>query len=182
MSNPIKLSNPFKQALWQIPAITLMACLMALTINQLRSDRIPVVGDWSVDARFSDSAGDSLVISLQQAGALFDQKAVLFLDARPVSIYEEGHIQGAISLPWQDIDSHFMEIANQLEGQKNIVTYCDGESCELSHELALFLKEMGFDNVHVLVNGWSAWLAAGLPTRTSNVKGTEEGNGSNGNG
>jgi 3-mercaptopyruvate sulfurtransferase SseA len=47
-----------------------------------------------------------------------------------------------------------------------LITYCDGESCDLSHELALFLKEMGFENVRVLVNGWSVWQQAGLPFQT----------------
>lgn len=57
-----------------------------------------------------------------------------------------------------------MDMADCLEGSEAIVTYCDGESCDLSHELALFLKEMGFENVRVLVNGWSVWQQAGLPT------------------
>lgn len=157
------ISNPVKQSLWQIPAIALLACMLALLINHFRSDSIALVGDWSVDARFADSSGDSLVISLQQAKELFEQKSALFLDARPRNQYDQGHIQGAKSLPLQDVDNYFMEIASQLEGQKNIITYCDGESCELSHDLALFLNKMGFDNVHVLVNGWSSWQGAGLP-------------------
>ena len=43
-----------------------------------------------------------------------------------------------------------------------IIAYCDGEHCDLSHELALFLKEMGFENARVLVNGWTVWQQAGL--------------------
>jgi 3-mercaptopyruvate sulfurtransferase SseA len=61
-----------------------------------------------------------------------------------------------------------MEMADRLEGSGTIITYCDGESCELSHELALFLKEMGFANVRVLVNGWTVWQQAGLPTEADN--------------
>jgi rhodanese-related sulfurtransferase len=61
------------------------------------------------------------------------------------------------------VDSHFIELVEQLEGPRTLITYCDGESCDLSHELALFLKEMGFENVRVLVNGWSVWQQAGLP-------------------
>jgi penicillin-binding protein 1C len=37
-----------------------------------------------------------------------------------------------------------METADLLRAPETIIAYCDGESCELSHELALFLKEMGF--------------------------------------
>jgi rhodanese-related sulfurtransferase len=121
------------------------------------------MGDWSVEARFADAAGDSLVIALDEAAALFEQDAVVFLDARPTDQYEKGHIRGALNLPWQEVDRYFMELAGRLEDSKMIVAYCDGESCDLSHELALFLKEMGFADVRVLVNGWTVWLQAGLP-------------------
>ncbi|MBF0230992.1 MAG: rhodanese-like domain-containing protein [Desulfamplus sp.] len=159
-----------KQTFWQIPAFIILAFILALTINHFRSDSIPIIGDWSVDARFSDSAGASLVISLDEAKVLFEQNHALFLDARPKDEYDEGHIAGALSLPQQEAESYFMEVAIELEasqvdinGSKVIITYCDGDTCELSHELALFLKEMGFNNVKVLVNGWSVWLEAGLP-------------------
>lgn len=158
-----KRYSPLKQSLWQLPMIAFMACLFGLSVNHFRSDSIPVVGDWSVDARFSDSAGESLVISLEDAKKLFEQKQAVFIDARPKDQYDEGHIQKAISLPWQEVDTYFMEVATQFDDQVKIITYCDGESCELSHELALFLKEMGFNNVKVLVNGWSSWQEAGLP-------------------
>ena len=56
-----------------------------------------------------------------------------------------------------------MKMADRIDGSEMIITYCDGESCDLSHELALFLKEMGYDNVRILVNGWTVWQHAGLP-------------------
>jgi len=145
-----------------MPALLILACLIAIGTNQLRSDGLPLVGNWSVEARFSDAAGDSMVISLEQAKQLFKKDEALFLDARPESQYAEGHIQGALNCPWYAVDRYFMELADRLDGQKVVITYCDGESCDLSHELALFLKETGFKNVHVLVNGWTVWQQAGL--------------------
>ncbi|MGB8717823.1 MAG: rhodanese-like domain-containing protein [Desulfobacterales bacterium] len=152
-----------KTALWQAPALVALAVLIALAANHWRSDGIALVGAWSVDARFADAAGDSLVIGLEEAERLFHQNAALFVDARPQSQYADGHIRGALSLPWQDADRYFIELVDQLEGARTLITYCDGESCDLSHELALFLKEMGFENVRVLVNGWTVWQQAGLP-------------------
>ena len=159
-----------KQSIFQIFVFILLSATLAFTVNHFRPDPIPIIGDWSVDARFSDSAGESLVISLEQAKTLFEQKAVLFLDARPKEQYDQGHIQGALSLPQQEAESYFMEVASELEasqvdinGTKVIITYCDGDTCELSHSLALFLKDMGFNNVKVLVNGWTVWQKAGLP-------------------
>ena len=85
------------------------------------------------------------------------------MDARPQSQYLEGHIRGALNLPWQEVDQYFMELADRLSDSEMIITYCDGESCDLSHELALFLKEMDYDNVRLLVNGWTVWQQADLP-------------------
>ncbi len=153
-----------KKVFYQVPSLVLLAALIALGVNQIRSDGIPLVGDWSAEARFVDEAGDSLTISLDEARKRFAAGAALFLDARSPDDYARGHIGGALNLPWQGADRHFMEIADRLSGDKTIITYCDGETCDLSHELALFLKEMGFADVQVLVNGWTVWLQAGLPT------------------
>ena len=91
------------------------------------------------------------------------QKAAVIIDARPNDDYEKGHIRGALSLPWRDVDQRFMEVTKDISVDTPIITYCDGETCSLSHDLAVFLKDMGFMNVRVLVNGWTVWQAAGLP-------------------
>ena len=153
-----------KQILWQVPALMVMAVMIGVGANHWRPDGIALIGDWSVESRFSDAAGESLVIALEQAGQLFKKKEALFLDARPENQFTQGHIKGALSLPWQEVDRYFVEIADRFKAAKAIITYCDGESCDLSHELALFLKDMGFENVRVLVNGWTVWQQAGLPT------------------
>jgi rhodanese-related sulfurtransferase len=158
----------FKKLLWQLPSLIIVAGLIALLSNHLRSDGIALVGNWSVDARYADAAGDSLVISLAQAVQGFKQDTVLFLDARPQEQYVQGHIRGALSIPGQEADRYFMETADRLDNADMLIAYCDGESCDLSHELALFLKQMGYANVRVLVNGWSVWRQAGLPTSTEN--------------
>ncbi len=159
-----KVNFSIKQALWQIPVLMAMTVLIAVGVNNCRSDGIPLIDDWSVNSRFSDASGESLVIPLAQARRLFEQNEALFVDARPENQYIQGYIQGALNIPLQEVDRYFMGAADQLTAAKSIVTYCDGESCDLSHELALFLKEMGFENVHVLVNGWTVWQQSGLPT------------------
>ena len=153
-----------KRALWQASALVLLAGLIAIGVNHWRRDGLALIGDWSVAARVADTGGNSLAIDLAQTAALFKHQAVLLVDARPESQYAAGHVRGALSLPWPEAEQRFIEAADRLAGARTIVTYCDGESCDLSHKLALFLKEMGFDNVRVLVNGWSLWLQAGLPT------------------
>ena len=162
------LQSNRKQILWQTIAFIALAMMIALAFNQWRSDRIPLVEAWSAEARLSDTTDDSLIINLEHAQMLFEQNKALFVDARPKSQYAAGHIKGAIRLPWQEIDRYFAEMAEQLDGldgTDTIIAYCDGQGCDLSHELALFLQEMGFSNVRVLINGWTVWQQAGLPTQ-----------------
>jgi rhodanese-related sulfurtransferase len=159
-------SRILKQSLWQVTILMVLACFLALSVNFFRPHGIPLVGDGSKNTRFSDDQANSLLISLEEARQLFERNSVLFLDARPRDLYLQGHIRGALSMPFQDLDAYFMERADQLNSGKNLVTYCDGETCELSHDLALFLKDSGFNTTQVLVNGWTLWREAGLPTET----------------
>lgn len=152
-----------RKAVWQILALLMLAAIVGIGTNAWRNDGIPLVGDWSTAARFSDPAGERIAIPLERAVDRFEKGAALFLDARPPGQYLEGHIHGALNLPWQDVDSYFIELADRLSQAEMLITYCDGESCVLSHELALFLREMGYGNVLVLINGWTLWQQAGLP-------------------
>lgn len=119
-------------------------------------------------AQLSVAGEESLVIPLDKAEQLFHKKTTIFIDARLKTEYANGHILGALSLSWQDVDRDYAETAGLLDASENIVTYCDGEACDLSHDLALFLKEMGYQNVQVLANGWTEWNNAGLPTQKEN--------------
>ena len=151
------------KTLWQIPAILAIALGMGLISNTLRHDSLQIVGDWSAEARTTTATGAHLIISLSEAAKLFTEKAAVFIDARSDEDFRKGHIQGAKSLPWQDVDQRFIEIAEDISPDVTIITYCDGETCKLSHDLALFLIDMGFKDVRVLVNGWSVWQETNLP-------------------
>ena len=150
--------------------MVVLAVVFGLPFNFARSGGIPLIGDWSLEARLTSVTGERLDISLPEAEKLFGSGAAVFLDARSVNAYAQGHIQGARSLPWQEVDQFFAELAESLEPDTPIVTYCDGETCSLSHDLAVFLKDMGFTNVHVLVNGWTIWQTAGLPVETLEIQ------------
>ena len=159
----------WKVAIWQMPAIILAAGILAFSANALRTDSLPLIGDWSIDARMTTVTGERLDISLQEVEKLFRDQSVVFLDARSADDYGRGHIQGARSLPWQDVDRIFMAVTQDLASETPIITYCDGEACNLSHDLALFLKDAGFMNIRVLVNGWTVWREARFPVEPSEL-------------
>ncbi len=149
----------------QVPLLIALSLLFALAVNHWLETPLPLLGDWSVTARLADKEGNNLEIPLNEARQLFEQQGAIFLDARTHSQYEVGHIRGALSMPWQDVENAFVNIVAKLDDDSSIITYCDGESCELSHDLAMFLKDMGFADVRVLVNGWTVWRDAGFNKR-----------------
>lgn len=144
--------------------ILVLAFALSLTFNQFRNDRLPLVSGISENGAGDPLHTDETVISLADARALYDEGRVQFLDARSFDDYDAGHIRSAINLPWQEFDAHIETVLPQLRDDATIVAYCDGEACNLSKDLAEALKAMGFDRVKVLVNGWSLWRNAGLPT------------------
>ena len=103
-------------------------------------------------------------LSLPEARALWSGGAAFFLDARAPADYAAGHIPNAFSLPVEQFDQQYPNVAPMLTPDAAIVVYCDGQQCDLSHRLALKLRELGYRNVRVLVNGWTVWQTARLPT------------------
>ena len=157
------LGQQFLQSVWQCGAMFTLAVFFGFSFNQFRDSRLPLFEDWSIEARLISSSGERLDITLVEAKKLFLQEAAIIVDARPNDDYEKGHIRGARSLPWHDVDQRFMEVTKDISVDTPIITYCDGETCELSHNLANFLLELGFNNVRILVNGWTKWQNADLP-------------------
>jgi rhodanese-related sulfurtransferase len=162
----IESKSIWKQAAWQIPAMVILSWLASLAVNAVRTDRLPLIGDFSVAARMTTVTGERMDIALEEAEKLYFTHAAVFIDARSAEEYAQGHIRDARSLPWQDVDLNFISITADLELTTAIVTYCDGVTCELSHDLALFLRDAGFTNTRVLVNGWTVWQQAGLPVES----------------
>ncbi len=159
----------WRQALWQIPAIILLAGLVGICVNYLRPDSIPLVGDWSAKTSMAEAIEDNLAIPLAGAAKLFSAQLAVFIDARDEQEYADGHIKGALSLAWDDASERFPKIAGDIPSDKVIITYCDGEACHLSHDLAIFLRDKGFKNVWELVNGLTVWQEANLPVEEGNA-------------
>jgi rhodanese-related sulfurtransferase len=161
----------FRRNIWikaskQVLFIILIVLLAGFASNMLRPDRIPFFEDWSKKPNIVTPSGENLEIPLSEAEGLFKKGFVTFIDARPRTEYEAGHIKGAKSLPFKEADWKFIEVMTEVPEENAVITYCDGEACELSIDLALFLKNAGYKNVRVLLNGWTVWRQKGLPVET----------------
>lgn len=83
---------------------------------------------------------------------------VILIDVRPYQEYQNGHIQGAISIPLTELTNRLNEIPKHRE----VVAYCRGPYCVLSAEAMTVLKNAGFQAVR-LKDGITEWKEAGLP-------------------
>jgi rhodanese-related sulfurtransferase/uncharacterized membrane protein YphA (DoxX/SURF4 family) len=168
-SNP-SFDRSRKRTVGQTVVLSLIAVLLGLIVNQVRSDSIPLLGDWSPEARITLKFGKNILIPFDEAREKFFNSEAVFVDARIPELYQEGHIPGALSVPLAEFDEMIDKVLTELPEEGLIVTYCDGEDCDLSAHLALKLKEIGYKNVRVLHNGWSAWKNHQLPFQ----RGTEQ--------
>ncbi len=82
-------------------------------------------------------------IQLADVKQLFDAGAVLLIDAREGEEYGEGHIPGALSMPYDEVSSEPERLEQLDAGGKAIAVYCGGGACELSLTLAWDLISAG---------------------------------------
>ena len=155
-----KKGKIWRRALLQACSIGLLAIGVALIVNHFRADRLSLIGDWSPEGRLAKE----MVISLDEARKLCDSRNAVFVDARSLEEYLEGHILCARNFPLKDVDERFESVMSGIPLEQTIVVYCDGDECSLSEEVAKELYFRGYENAKVLVNGWTRWVEAGLPT------------------
>jgi rhodanese-related sulfurtransferase len=104
-------------------------------------------------------------ISVDDAMTLLGQAQVTFVDARPSYHYTAAHIPGAMNLPAEDADLMLGTQSLPIPPDGQVITYCDGGTCEQSEYLGLLLRERDVcQRVLVLEGGWQAWVTAEGPT------------------
>ncbi|WP_290663884.1 rhodanese-like domain-containing protein [Ignavibacterium sp.] len=102
-----------------------------------------------------------LAIKIGKAYQLYLQGAK-FIDARMPEEFAEGHIKGAINIPF-DGDESYRDILKTIGKDEIIVTYCSGTECDLSILLGDELFEKGYKRVYIFFGGWNDWLEKGYP-------------------
>jgi rhodanese-related sulfurtransferase len=99
-------------------------------------------------------------IKIDFAKALFDKKH-RFIDARDAADFDAGHIQGAMNIPYHDLEK-YREKLNTLPKDQVYVTYCSS-ACDVSIDMAYAMVKMGFKKVYIFHGGWDEWKNAGYP-------------------
>jgi rhodanese-related sulfurtransferase len=101
----------------------------------------------------------------------------IFIDARFVSDYEMGHIDGAINLPVDANDRLWKERTPLIPRGKRIVVYCQSFACKFAENVSLRLMKDGFTGISIFRGGWNEWAARNGDAANEGTKGKESNGG-----
>jgi rhodanese-related sulfurtransferase/DNA-binding HxlR family transcriptional regulator len=77
---------------------------------------------------------------------------VVLVDVRPEEEFDAGHIEGARSIPIEELRRR----VDELPGDREVVAYCRGPFCAYAHEAVRVLRAEGRD-ARRLEEGWPEW-------------------------
>jgi rhodanese-related sulfurtransferase len=97
-------------------------------------------------------------VTREELLARLGREEVLLLDVRPAEEYAAGHLPGAVSMPFGQIEQRLGEI----DPERDVVAYCRGGWCVLAHDAVRLLSAHGRP-ARRLEDGMLEWRVAGLP-------------------
>jgi rhodanese-related sulfurtransferase len=158
------------KTLKEVGIITAISVIAAFGVNYFSPNGIALVGQWEVTQGVVSAVGKNDVVmdeleigDITYAKALYDTGRVLFVDARSVEDFNNGHVKGAVSLPVGQYDEHIDGFLELYDLDRPMVTYCSGRTCQDSHHLAQLLMERGYMNISVMIDGFPGWATKGYP-------------------
>jgi rhodanese-related sulfurtransferase len=106
---------------------------------------------------------DFYVPALEVHEAISSGKRLIIVDARAQSDYLQGHIPGALSVPFYSVDQYAAKLPKDGTW---IVAYC---ACPhaASGQVAAALREHGFEHAVVLDEGVKVWAERGYPIQAA---------------
>lgn len=84
---------------------------------------------------------------------------VVVIDVRPRIEFEAGHIQGARSIPIDELERRMAELPDGVE----VVAYCRGPYCVYAHDAVRMLRGTG-RSARRLEHGWPEWRLSATDT------------------
>jgi len=109
-----------------------------------------------VERAARDYLGDEVqVIGREELRERLARGDAVLIDVRPREEYDAGHIEGARSIPIEELEKRLAE----LPADREIVAYCRGPFCAFAHQAVRRLTSAGHDSRR-LAEGWPEWRLA----------------------
>ena len=100
-------------------------------------------------------------IALSELKARLRRGDLVLVDVRPEAEFEAGHIDGAVSIPVNELSNRFDELPEDAE----IIAYCRGSLCVYAHDAVCQLRSAG-RSARRLEGGWPEWKLAEADAET----------------
>jgi rhodanese-related sulfurtransferase/predicted transcriptional regulator len=109
-----------------------------------------------VERAARDYLGDEVdAIGRDELLARLRKGDIVLVDVRPSEEFEAGHIEGARSIPIEELEDRLAE----LPADREVVAYCRGPFCTFAHEAVRTLRGEG-RRARRLREGWPEWRLA----------------------
>ena len=102
-------------------------------------------------------------LSKERVKALMTTRKIILVDARSEHEFEEGHLPGAINIPYESFVDYYDQLINNVRMDADVVAYCRSLTCDLSDHLAQELRLAGYEKVLLYRGGWDEWTEADYP-------------------
>ncbi len=105
-----------------------------------------------------------LKVELATVARYVEAGAALVVDAREPVEFAQGHIPGAVNIPYDQAVRHPDRLESLDPREAPIIVYCSGGTCEASRMLAeMLVRDFKRPRVLVYEAGFPEWVAAGMP-------------------
>lgn len=112
-----------------------------------------------------DYLGDDVdAINRDELVARLRDRDVVLIDVRPAEEFEAGHIDGARSIPFNELEARLAE----LPADREVVAYCRGPFCAYAHDAVRRIQTSGRP-ARRLDDGWPEWELANKPAKRPEV-------------
>ncbi len=158
----------------QFVLLAVLAAAVAMAVNVVSPNRIDLIGKYrSLSSGEGPivpptaQAGDPPFIDINQAQMEFELGQAKFVDARNPEEFVCGTIPGSVNIPFEnlpegELGKYFDSALAMGSRDREIITFCSGEECDLSLQLARNFKYYGFTNVLIFFGGAREWEKSGL--------------------
>jgi rhodanese-related sulfurtransferase len=144
-----------------LPRLALAAALGLMLCGAARADDTPPT-----------LTGAKLVTAEDVAKAAAG--GAMLLDARVAAEYADGHIKGAVSVPYREKSDKAVNFdagqdefnLSKLPADKAapVVVYCNGPECWKSYKASFLAIKAGYSNILWYRDGYPNWKSKGMPT------------------
>jgi rhodanese-related sulfurtransferase/DNA-binding HxlR family transcriptional regulator len=116
-----------------------------------------------VERAARDYLGEDVeAIGREELVARLGRGDVVLVDVRPEEEFAAGHIDGARSIPLDELEQRLAE----LPADREVVAYCRGPFCAYAHEAVRRLQAAG-RSARRLEEGWPEWRLAAKPSKNT---------------